>query len=111
MAAVKKRKTAGRKGAGAKTTTAASAHADEVARRNAAQDDVVVAQIREAATEVHRDILKKAKPDLAFPVRSLKNVTYSANRGYFEMGRAKKVRTLTVNTVKSFAQTLRMMGL
>ena len=51
---------AGRKGAGAKTTTAASAHADEVARRNAAQDDVVVAQIREAATEVHRDILKKA---------------------------------------------------
>ena len=94
-----------------KGTAAASAHAEGVARRNAAQDDVVVQQIRSAATEVHRDILKQSKPDLAFPVRSLKNVTYSAQKGYFEMGRAKKVRTLTVNTVKSFAQTLRMMGL
>src|SRR5262245_40424787 len=55
----------------------AAAAADDVARRNAAQDDVVVAQIREAATDVHRDILKDAKPDLSFPVRSLKNVTYS----------------------------------
>jgi DNA topoisomerase-6 subunit A len=112
-------KAAGRKGAGAKvasagkggTAAAASAHANEVARRNAAQDDVVVLQIRDAATVVHRDILKQSKPDLSFPVRSLKNVTYSAQRGYFEMGRGKKVRTLTVNTVKSFAQTLRMMGL
>src|SRR5262245_45874887 len=112
MAAVKKRgKTAGRKGGAGKSAAAAAARADGVARRNAAQDDVVVQQIRDAATEVHRDILKESKPDLAFPVRSLKNVTYSQQRGYFEMGRAKKVRTLTVNTVKSFAQTLRMMGL
>ena len=103
-------KAAGRKGGG-KAAVAASAHADEVARRNAAQDDVVVAQIRDAATEVHRDIMKQSKPDLAFPVRSLKNVTYSEQRGFFEIGRSKKVRTLTVNTVKSFAQTLRMMGL
>jgi DNA topoisomerase VI subunit A len=106
-----RKKAPARKGKSGKASVAASAHADEVARRNAAQDDVVVTQIRAAATEVHRDILKSAKPDLAFPVRSLKNVTYSTQRGYFEMGRAKKVRTLTVNTVKSFAQTLRMMGL
>ena len=72
-----KKKTARR--ATAQERSAASAHADEVARRNAAQDDVVVAQIRDAATEVHRDILKQSKPDLAFPVRSLKNVTYSAS--------------------------------
>jgi DNA topoisomerase VI subunit A len=103
------KKTARTAKAGAKKKAAPS-EAD-VARRNAAQDDVVVQQICEAATDVHREILKSAKPDLAFPVRSLKNVTYSANKGYFEMGRAKKVRTLTVNTVKSFAQTLRMMGL
>jgi DNA topoisomerase-6 subunit A len=90
---------------------AASAHAEAVAKRNRQQDGVVLDQIRQAATEVHRDIQKKAKPDLAFPVRSLKNVSYSAKRGYFEIGRAKKIRTLTVNTVKSFAQTLRMMGL
>ena len=51
------------------------------------------------------------KPDLSFPIRALGNVTYSDKKGYFEIGRQKKVRTLTVNTVKSFAQTLRMMGL
>jgi DNA topoisomerase-6 subunit A len=59
------------------------------------QDAITLNLIRRAAEDVHKDILKKAKPDLAFPVRSLQ----------------KKVRTLTVNTVKSFAQTLRMMGL
>jgi DNA topoisomerase-6 subunit A len=92
-------------------TDQASAHAEAVARRNSAQDDVVLQQVRGAASDVHKDIARKAKPDLTFPVRSLKNVSYSAKRGYFEIGRAKKVRTLTVNTVKSFAQTLRMMGL
>ncbi len=80
-------------------------------RRTSREQEVVVDQIRKAAKEVHGDILKRSKPDLAFPVRSLKNVSYSTRKGYFEIGRAKKVRTLTVNTVKSFAQTLRMMGL
>jgi len=74
-------------------------------------DALTVSLIRNAAEDVHKDILKKAKPDLAFPVRSLKNVSYSTKKGYFEIGNKKKVRTLTVNTVKSFAQTLRMMGL
>ncbi|MFP6607589.1 MAG: DNA topoisomerase IV subunit A [Myxococcota bacterium] len=60
---------------------------------------------------VHRDILKLRKPDLQFPVRSLSNVSYSPKRGYFEIGKQVKQRTLTVNTVRNFAQTLRMMGL
>ncbi|MEE3331722.1 MAG: DNA topoisomerase IV subunit A [Myxococcota bacterium] len=60
---------------------------------------------------MHREIIKKKKPDLEFPIRSLGNVSYSQKKGYFEIGKQKKVRTLTVNTVKSFAQTLRMMGL
>jgi DNA topoisomerase-6 subunit A len=74
-------------------------------------DALTVSLIWNAAEDVHKDILRKAKPDLAFPVRSLKNVSYSTKKGYFEIGKQKKVRTLTVNTVKSFAQTLRMMGL
>ncbi|MFQ5416915.1 MAG: hypothetical protein ACE5FL_07695, partial [Myxococcota bacterium] len=75
------------------------------------QDELTIRLIHSAAEEVHRDILKRAKPDLSFPVRTLKNVSYSTKKGYFEIGKQKKVRTLTVNTVKSFAQTLRMMGL
>jgi len=98
----------GSRGAAAKQ---AGARAGAMEARNREQDRVVVEQIRSAATDVHREIMRKEKPDLAFPVRSLKNVSYSTGRGYFEIGRSKKVRTLTVNTVKSFAQTLRMMGL
>jgi DNA topoisomerase-6 subunit A len=84
---------------------------NEVTRRNQKLDALTVDLIRKTASTVHREIRDEKKPDLAFPVRSLRNVSYTQKTGYFEMGRQKKVRTLTVNTVKSFAQTLRMMGL
>ncbi len=85
--------------------------AAEVTSRNRELNELTVRLIRETAKDVHGAILKNKKPDLAFPIRSLKNVSYSPKRGYFEIGRQKKIRTLTVNTVKTFAQTLRMMGL
>jgi DNA topoisomerase-6 subunit A len=84
---------------------------NSVTAKNAVQDKLTVDLIKTAASEVHTDIIKDRKPDLSFPIRALGNVTYSDKKGYFEIGRQKKVRTLTVNTVKSFAQTLRMMGL
>ncbi len=90
---------------------AASQHAEDVRERNKKLDAVTVSVIKDSASGVHQKILKKGKPELAFPIRSLQNVSYSQERGYFEIGRQKKTRTLTVNTVKSFAQTLRMMGL
>ena len=37
-------------------------------------------------------------------------MTYDEAKGYFELGDARKVRTLTVNTARSFAQTLRLMA-
>ena len=67
--------------------------------------------IQDTAVGVQTHIHKHQKPDLSFPIRSLSNVSYSQERGYFEIGKRKKSRTLTVNTVKNFAQTLRMMGL
>jgi DNA topoisomerase-6 subunit A len=82
-----------------------------VKKRKERMDGVTVDLICETANGVYQEIRKRRKPDLAFPVRSLKNVSYSQKKGYFELGRQKKMRTLTVNTVKSFAQTLRMMGL
>jgi DNA topoisomerase-6 subunit A len=102
MAARKTAKKAGKKAGGA---------AAALAKHNKRLDEMTVALIRDTAAGVHRDILKRTKPNLFFPVRSLKNVSYSTAKGYFEIGRQKKVRTLTVNTVKSFAQTLRLMGL
>jgi DNA topoisomerase-6 subunit A len=87
------------------------ASAEEVTRRNERRARETVNLIKQTATGVHGEIRKHRKPDLAFPVRSLGNVSYSQKRGYFEIGRQTKTRTLTVNTVKNFAQTLRMMGL
>ena len=40
-----------------------------VAAANRRQDTVALEQIRDAASEVHRRILEKDKPDLSFPVR------------------------------------------
>jgi DNA topoisomerase-6 subunit A len=82
-----------------------------VARRNQASDTQTVRAIVDTAGGVHKAISKHAKPSLGFPLRALSNVTYARDKGYFQIGRQKKVRTLTVNTVKTFAQTLRMMGL
>ena len=67
--------------------------------------------IRKAADNIYRTVMKKRKPSMSLPIRSLNNVRYNPKKGYFEIGRRKKERTLTVNTVKSFAQTLRMMAL
>ncbi len=83
----------------------------ERSRATKKADDLTLRLIHDRADDVYRDILKGRKPDLEFPVRSLSNVSYSEKRGYFEIGKHKKQRTLTVNTVRNFAQTLRMMGL
>lgn len=90
---------------------ASVASVDELKRLHAKQSKKTVSLIVDRAEDVHKDILKKAKPDLDFPIRSLGNVSYSQKKGYFEIGKQRKTRTLTVNTVKNFAQTLRMMGL
>ena len=70
-----------------------------------------VKAIEASAQSIYDRVKRKGKPEMKLPVRSLGNVKYSPRRGFFEIGRQKKVRTLTVNTVKTFAQTLKMMSL
>ncbi len=82
-----------------------------VAARIHATDAETIASITNAARRVHETIRKRARPDLKFPVRALSNVSYDEKRGYLEIGPQSKLRTLSVNTVKNFAQTLRMMAL
>ena len=74
-------------------------------------DAVTVKAIHDSATRLHEKVKRRGKPELQFPVRSLSNVRYDGKAGYFEIGKAKKLRTLSVNTVKTFAQTMRMMVL
>lgn len=71
----------------------------------------VVEKIKTAANDIQAKILKKQKPTMTSPIRALSNVKYQAKTGYFQMLGKNKIRTLTVGTVKTFAQTLKMMAL
>jgi DNA topoisomerase-6 subunit A len=74
-------------------------------------DKVTTKAIVAAASTIASKIDAHRKPEVAFPVRSLSNVRYDPKKGWFEIGRGTSTRTLTVNTAKTFAQTLKMMAL
>ena len=67
-------------------------------------------RIVEVAEEIRRDIARMKKPHMKFPVRSLSNVRYDARRGHFEILGRTATRTLTYNTVKTFAQSMRLLA-
>lgn len=71
----------------------------------------VTKKITETAKDIHSKILKSKSPTMVTPIRSLSNVKYHVKTGYFEMLGKNKQRTLTVNTVKTFAQSLKLMSL
>jgi len=71
----------------------------------------VTKKITETAKDIHTKILNRKNPAMVAPVRSLSNVKYRPDTGYFEMLGKNKRRALTVSTVKTFAQTLKMMSL
>jgi DNA topoisomerase-6 subunit A len=74
-------------------------------------DSAVSEKIKDTAKSIQEKILKKQKPTMSTPVRSLGNVKYHPKSGHFEIAGKNKIRTLTVGTVKTFAQTLKMMSL
>ena len=76
-----------------------------------ALDQKTVSLIETIAAQVRANIDAGKLPQIRLPVRSLDNVTYDGTKGYFELGEARKVRTLTMHTARPFAQTLRMMAL
>jgi len=67
-------------------------------------------KIKDTANNIYNKILKKRKPQVKIPLRSLSNVTYKEKDGYFALKGSMKERTLTASTVKTFAQTLKMMA-
>lgn len=68
-------------------------------------------KIKDVAEAIYGDITRrKAKPTMRFPVRSLANVRYDARRGHFEILNKTATRTLSYNTVKTFAQSMRLLA-
>ena len=70
-----------------------------------------VEKIKEIATDVYKEITKLKSPKLVIPLRSLSNVNYDDKDGYFKIIGKTKERTLTASTIKTFAQSLRIMNL
>src|SRR5210317_1678526 len=68
------------------------------------------ARIVEVGKQIYKDILKRKKPNMRFPVRSLSNVKYDTKRGHFEILGKVVTRTLSYNTVKTFAQSMRLLA-
>ena len=68
-------------------------------------------KILKVSKEVLDNISKRISPELKMPIRSLNNVKYDEKEGYFELIGKLKSRALTASTIRTFAQTLRMMAL
>ena len=77
-------------------------------KRNRTKVSLIITDI---AKGIYSKILKKKSPELVSPLRSLSNVKYDEEDGYFELLGKKKKRALTAASVKTFAQTLKMMNL
>ena len=73
-------------------------------------DARTLAFIDSIASRVRDTIARGDLPTIEILVRNLSNVSYEAEKGYLELGEIHKSRTLSVNTIRSFAQTLRLMA-
>ncbi len=74
------------------------------------QEDVL-AKIKGISEDIYKSIIRKKQPELVMPLRALSNVKYDSNDGFFELVGKTKTRTLTASTIRTFAQTLKMMAL
>ena len=71
----------------------------------------VIQILTDTAKGIYNSITNIKQPEIEMPIRSLSNVEYNEKDGYFKILGKSKSRTLTAATIKTFAQTLRMMGL
>ena len=70
----------------------------------------ILKRIQEKTKIIQDFILKGEKPSIILPSRALSNMSYNPKEGYLKQGKATKERSLNLNTVKTFAQTLRMLA-
>ncbi|MBU0456788.1 MAG: DNA topoisomerase IV subunit A [Nanoarchaeota archaeon] len=75
------------------------------------KENNVVLNLKNIAQGIYNKIKLQKQPQLEMPIRALSNVSYDEREGYFKILEKFKLRTLTASTIKTFAQTLKMMGL
>jgi len=62
------------------------------------------------AEGIYGEIKGGRRPSMRIPIRSLTNVSFSPRKGFFTIGDKVSKRTLSYQTVKPFAQSVRMMA-
>jgi DNA topoisomerase-6 subunit A len=67
-------------------------------------------QLVTQAEGIYGEIKAGRRPSLHIPIRSLTNVSFSPRKGFFTIGGKVSKRTLSYQTVKPFAQSVRMMA-
>ena len=100
------KKKAAKKKAARKKKTAAKRE-----RVGSASAQTTVRALVAEARRIHGEAVKGRRPEIKTPQRSLSNVSLHKTKGYLEIGRKRIVRSLTYNTVRTFAQTLKFMAL
>lgn len=83
--------------------------ADSIARPDMDRSPAMES-LMDIGRKIQADVDRGRRPHICVPVRSLSNVTFAPRRGYFVIGSRKARRTLSYQTVKSFAQTIRLMA-
>ncbi|MBN1673451.1 MAG: DNA topoisomerase IV subunit A [Kiritimatiellae bacterium] len=92
----------------AKSKTKKGAHAPASGKAARAGASNLIAAV---GRQVHTDIVKKnRKPVMKFPIRALSNVKYDTRKGHFTILGKTVTRTLSYNTVKTFAQSMRLLA-
>lgn len=64
----------------------------------------------ELGAGIHGSIERGRRPQVSIPIRSLSNVSFAPRKGFLVLGDRKAKRTLSYQTVKPFAQTIRLMA-
>ncbi len=73
------------------------------------KDNEVIGKIDATAKKVMLQIKQNSAPLLKSPLRSLSNVKFDPKTGFFELAGKEKERTMTASTIKTFAQTLKLL--
>ncbi len=69
-----------------------------------------LSQVKSVAERIYKAIKDEKVPTLKTPVRSLSNVEYDSDDGFFELKGSEKERSLSANTIKKFTQTILLMN-
>ncbi len=94
----------------AKKTARKTASAKDAAAKLDLTRSPAAKSLVDIGKHMHAAIKGGRRPWVNVPVRSLSNVSFSKRKGHFVIGEKKVKRTLSYQTVKPFAQTVRMMA-